>query len=315
MSAFLPSAGRRLFLGCVILFAHLVPLYFAKWDVPFLDRLTDGLPSPPGQPEVRLGWHSVLGRFSKWQIAFFGSVLVHQVVYFVHCLPGFLYQFVPVIQDGWKIQGEKKETFALQWKCFKVLMFNQFIIQTPLIAGTYFFTEMFGIPYEYERLPKWYQLVAQVLGCAVIEDTWHYFLHSWLHSKGMYKLIHKMHHEFQAPFGMQAEYAHPLETLILGGGFFFGILVYCNHLVLLWVWVFFRLQETIEVHSGYDLPLYVNPFHLIPFYGGARFHDFHHMNFTGNYASTFTWWDELLGTDVQYKKYYATLQDKRKKAE
>lgn len=53
--------------------------------------------------------------------------------------------------------------------------------------------------------------------------------------------------------------------------------------------------------SGYDIPL--NPLHLIPFYAGARFHDFHHMNFVGNYASTFTWWDKLLNTDNQYNKY------------
>lgn len=112
---------------------------------------------------------------------------------------------------------------------------------------------------------------------------------------------------FQSPFGMQAEYAHPLETLILGTGFFIGIVVFCNHVVLLWAWVICRLMETIDVHSGYDVPL--NPLHLVPFYAGARFHDFHHMNFIGNYASTFTWWDRLFGTDSQFIAY----QEKEKK--
>lgn len=59
--------------------------------------------------------------------------------------------------------------------------------------------------------------------------------------------------------------------------------------------------------SGYDVPL--NPLHLVPFYAGARFHDFHHMNFIGNYASTFTWWDRLFGTDSQFIAY----QEKEKK--
>lgn len=53
--------------------------------------------------------------------------------------------------------------------------------------------------------------------------------------------------------------------------------------------------------SGYDIPL--NPLHLVPFYAGARFHDFHHMNFIGNYASTFTWWDRIFGTDSQFIAY------------
>nr|QFF91458.1 methylsterol monooxygenase 1 2 isoform 2 [Potamotrygon motoro] len=97
---------------------------------------------------------------------------------------------------------------------------------------------------------------------------------------------------------MQAEYAHPAETVILGMGFFIGIMIFCNHVILLWAWVTFRLLETIDVHSGYDIPW--NPLHLIPFYGGSRFHDFHHMNFVGNYSSTFTWWDKLFGTDLQF---------------
>lgn len=47
---------------------------------------------------------------------------------------------------------------------------------------------------------------------------------------------------------MQAEYAHPAETIILGAGFFIGIMIFCNHVFFLWAWVCFRLLETIDVH-------------------------------------------------------------------
>ncbi|XP_035563722.1 methylsterol monooxygenase 1-like [Canis lupus familiaris] len=136
-------------------------------------------------------------------------------------------------------------------------------------------------------MPRWYMLLARCFGCAVIEDTWHYFLHRLLHHKRIYKYIHKVHHEFQAPFGMEAEYAHSLETLILGTGFFIGIMLLCDDVILLYTWVAIRLIETIDVHSGYDIPL--NPLNLILFCAGSRHHDSHHMNFIGNYASTFTW--------------------------
>lgn len=39
-------------------------------------------------------------------------------------------------------------------------------------------------------------LLAQCFGCAVIEDTWHYFLHRALHHRRIYKYIHKVHHDF-----------------------------------------------------------------------------------------------------------------------
>ncbi|KAG8135061.1 putative C-4 methylsterol oxidase-like protein [Naja naja] len=205
--------------------------------------------------------------------------------------------------------GDRPETWTGQWKCFKILMFNHFCIQLPLIMGTHYFTEYFNIPFDWETMPRWFVILAQCFGCAVIEDTWHYFLHRLLHHKRIYKYIHKTHHEFLAPFGMQAEYAHPLETIILGTGFFIGIIVFCNHVILLYAWLVCRLIETIDVHSGYDIPL--NPLHFLPFYAGARYHDFHHMNFTGNYASTFTWWDKLFATDSQYNSYKEKMQKQK----
>ena len=49
---------------------------------------------------------------------------------------------------------------------------------------------------------------------------------------------------------------------------------------------------------------------------GAKFHDFHHKNFNGNYASSFVWWDKIFGTDSQWKEYYAkTGGVSRKKAD
>lgn len=55
---------------------------------------------------------------------------------------------------------------------------------------------------------------------------------------------------------MQAEYAHPAETIILGAGFFIGIMIFCNHVFFLWAWVSFRLLETIDVHRFHILYSY-----------------------------------------------------------
>ncbi|KAK7092451.1 methylsterol monooxygenase 1-like [Littorina saxatilis] len=277
-----------------------------------MENITTNTPQIAAQlfeyvPEVRNhfkdAWIHMTDNYTKFQIATWGSILVHEFVYFAACLPAFLFQFLPFMHR-YKLQKDKAETADKQWKCFRLLMFNHFIIQAPLIFGTYTFTEMFGIPYDYDHMPPWWDLCLRVFGCAVIEDAWHYFLHFALHDRRVYKHIHKVHHHFQTPFGMTAEYAHPLETLILGAGFFIGIMMFCNHFILLWAWVTVRLFETIDVHSGYYVP-WLNMFHLIPFYAGAEFHDFHHYNFVGNYASTFTWWDKIFGTDHQYKEFRA----------
>jgi len=81
-----------------------------------------------------------------------------------------------------------------------------------------------------------------------------------------------------------------------------------------------RMWETADVHSGYDIPLmdWFNVLRILPFYGGARFHDFHHKAFTVNYASTFYFWDWVFGTDKMYQKHNAErkgLAEKEKKME
>ncbi|KAI8495710.1 Methylsterol monooxygenase 1 [Branchiostoma belcheri] len=262
--------------------------------------MADYMPDNPLSGPFEASWRYMTAHYTEFQIATWGSLIVHELLYFLICLPGFVFQFLPFMQK-YKIQNDKPETWAGQIQCLKVIMFNHFFIQLPLMCGTYHFTQWFGIPYDYDSMPPWYVLCMQVFCCAVVEDLWHYVLHRIMHHRRYYKYVHKVHHHFQVPFGATAEYAHPVETVVLGTGFFLGILMFCTHMVQMWAWVAVRLIETIDVHSGYDLPYH--PLHLIPFYGGARFHDFHHMNFTGNYSSTFTWWDKLFGTDQQYKDY------------
>uniref|UniRef100_A0A8D0GFP9 Methylsterol monooxygenase 1 n=1 Tax=Sphenodon punctatus TaxID=8508 RepID=A0A8D0GFP9_SPHPU len=181
------------------------------------------LPENPLQQPFKNAWNYMLDNYTKFQIATWGSLIVHELAYFLLCFPGFVFQFIPYMQ--------------------------KYKIQQPLLSSLH-----------------WLPLPERILHKLLIFT---------------YKALHNL-----SPFGMQAEYAHPLETIILGMGFFIGIIVFCNHVILLWAWVICRLMETIDVHSGYDIPL--NPLHLLPFYAGAQFHDFHHMNFVGNYASTFT---------------------------
>lgn len=57
--------------------------------------------------------------------------------------------------------------------------------------------------------------------------------------------------------------------------------------------------------------------HIVPFWAGAEHHDFHHMTFTSNFATSFRWWDRLFGTDKNYLRYRERLQaaDKMSAAE
>lgn len=97
---------------------------------------------------------------------------------------------------------------------------------------------------------------------------------------------------------MCAEYAHPIETMVLGVGTLIGPLLMADHFVTLLAWLSVRVLQTVEVHSGYDFPW--SPNRWLPFWGGAEYHDFHHKTFLGPYASTFTWTDGWFNTKAAY---------------
>ena len=51
-------------------------------------------------------------------------------------------------------------------------------------------------------------------------------------------------------------------------------------------------------------PVWFSPTKLIPFYGGAEHHDYHHWVgglSSGNFASVFTWCDYIYGTDKGFR--------------
>jgi len=100
--------------------------------------------------------------------------------------------------------------------------------------------------------------------------------------------------------------------VVLGVGFFIGTVLTVSHFVLIWAWIALRLLDTIDTHTGYDVP-FLNPMNLVPGYVGSRYHDFHHYNFTGNYSSTFIWWDKLCGTNSQYLDYLKTTDNEKRR--
>ncbi|OQS06470.1 hypothetical protein THRCLA_01491 [Thraustotheca clavata] len=99
---------------------------------------------------------------------------------------------------------------------------------------------------------------------------------------------------------MTANYAHPAEIVILGIGTYLGPLFLIRHIMVVWLFTTFRIFQAVERHSGYDVSFL--PTSLIPIWAGPVHHDFHHEKFDYNYASFFTIWDWVLGTDVQFRQ-------------
>ena len=227
--------------------------------------------------KMTAGWSVVLDNFSPFVIAGPLTFVFHELVYFGAWVPWLVLDQIPYF-NKYKIQPEKKADGAMVAKCLKRLLLSHVFIQLPMQLLFHWVAQFLGFSMALP-LPPVRDLAWQLPAFFVIEDFYFYWIHRALHHKSVYKYVHKIHHEHTHPFGIAAEYAHPVETFFLGIGTLLGPLFFAKHMVTLWAWLFVRLWETVEDHSGYDLPW--NPTNFIPFWGGAVHHDFHHKTLQG----------------------------------
>ncbi|ORZ40450.1 hypothetical protein BCR44DRAFT_1399553 [Catenaria anguillulae PL171] len=211
-----------------------------------------------------------------------------------------------------KIQDAKLVTGADWFKCLKVVVRNQLTINIPWVCCTsasctpgrlracsggdanVLDVEGKGTTWA-ATMPSAAQVGKEFLVCALVEELLFYSSHRLFHWGPLYKRFHKIHHEFTAPIGLAATYAHPLEhtlsnlTPVLLGPALFGM-----HPLSAFVWITLAITTTIHTHSGYEL------------YGWptARKHDWHHYAFIYQFGVSGVV-DKWLGTDggERYRRY------------
>ncbi|RKF61845.1 Methylsterol monooxygenase [Erysiphe neolycopersici] len=226
------------------------------------------------------------------------SFVMHELIYFGRSIPWIIIGYIPYF-NKYKIQGQKIPTVKEQWECTKLVLISHFTVELPQIWLFHPITKAcgmsIGVPF-----PSLKTMCLQIAIFFVLEDTWHYWMHRAFHWGPLYKRIHKIHHHYSAPFGLAAEYASPIETMVLGAGTVLIPTLWCLitgnlHLVTMYLWIVCRLFQAIDSHSGYEFPWSLH--HFLPFWAGAEHHDIHHERFIGNYSSSFRWWDYLMDTE------------------
>ncbi|MSP63893.1 MAG: fatty acid hydroxylase family protein [Myxococcales bacterium] len=236
-------------------------------------------------------WRLLIESCSDFTLYALGPTVAVNVAYLVGSVCSLALDRLPSLRR-YKIQQRSNDRAAL-WRCVRHVVLNKFLAEIPMTVAAYPIFLWLGVRKDLP-LPGLGTVVATLVASFVIEDAWHYFAHRSLHTRWGWKHIHFMHHHYTTPFGVAANYAHPLETLWTGFGTVLPVLLFRPHLATMLLWIIVRQLQAISVHVGYDFPW--RPSRFLPFLGGARFHDRHHRRFNRNYAPTFVWIDRLLGT-------------------
>ncbi|KAI9592515.1 hypothetical protein BDF19DRAFT_425330 [Syncephalis fuscata] len=261
----------------------------------------EGLPYTPNFLEQQ--WISM---FSGRDPAIVLGVFIFIIMESIHFGGVLFYAFLSQFSFMEKYQLQSKTmSFAEQWKCLRLVIFNQIVVTLPSSFLFYSSAVQFGVK-VIDVFPTWQTFLFQVVLFCVYGDFYHYWAHRFLHLPWMYRNFHKTHHEFPAPAGIVAEYTHPVETLIYSFGITFGPFLWAAfvsdvHAITIITWVALFILHSTDTHTGYEMPWSLH--NIIPFFAATEHHDYHHVSFSNNFSNMFTWWDVLFGTDGRFTAY------------
>eukprot|EP01102_Stenamoeba_stenopodia_P001949 TRINITY_DN11761_c0_g1_i1.p1 TRINITY_DN11761_c0_g1~~TRINITY_DN11761_c0_g1_i1.p1 ORF type:complete len:267 (-),score=32.67 TRINITY_DN11761_c0_g1_i1:27-827(-) len=235
------------------------------------------------------------------------SFLVYQAIWCVCNVPYLVIEKYRLMQN-YKLQPKKPNAYENVRDLFRSLVIEQTFVLLPIsIASSVLLKD--SVSSNWSKTPSWFEIFWQVMFIHIVQDIVFYVIHRWLHTPWAYQKIHKVHHEYPAPFSVTSEHAHWFESLFgftfpLVAGWFLLSLVLTTKVHLLVVWVSLAVVQlrSAEGHSGYYLPWQIDYWPLFSWFnGGAPHHDLHHSQFNLNFGAR--WLDKLFGTDeVAYRK-------------
>ena len=141
-------------------------------------------------------------------------------------------------------------------------------------------------------------LFAGPVAFLLLQETYYYWIHRWMHRPGIYERVHRWHHESIETTAWTAFSFHPTEAVLQAVFLPVSVLLIPMHaLAFLTLLAVMTLSATIN-HAGVEIfPASWSRIPLLRGLIGATHHDVHHKQARYNFGLYFTFWDRWMGTE------------------
>ena len=138
----------------------------------------------------------------------------------------------------------------------------------------------------------WLFILFSTFTFVMFTDCLIYWIHRGLHSKLVYKHVHKQHHKWIVPTPFASYAIHPIDSFLQGVPYhIYPFLFPLNKLLYLTLFLFVNLWA-VSIHDGN----YHVPDLLKAYINGSAHHTDHHLYYNFNYGQFFTLWDHIGGS-------------------
>ncbi|MFD1787595.1 sterol desaturase family protein [Sphingomonas floccifaciens] len=150
---------------------------------------------------------------------------------------------------------------------------------------------------DWHAYPLWW-LPVSVLVYLVIQDTWFYWTHRWMHRPAVFKRVHAVHHASRPPTAWAAMAFHPFEAVTLAVVIPLLVLLIPIHVAMLGLVLGVMTVMGVTNHMGWEMfPRFLWGGRVGAWLITASHHQRHHDAYRCNYGLYFRFWDRLCGTD------------------
>lgn len=283
--------------------------------------------------------HRVAGLQFDLQSAYLRAFLQAAIVYYIAAI--FLHYIVPKIYRVQSVQVSTRQKGQIRreaWSSIGPLLVKAGI--WTLVEYMHFYKQQ----YPSRTISNMVQLHngsgCSLLGIAttvfildVLHDAWFYWTHRLLHSKFLYRWVHKMHHESRVPTAFTGYSFHPIEALIVFANEIFICFLFPIHVKVHRAYHMYTTIIHSGGHAGYEIAPCIPSIQglIYIFWNGlcrifsrregkdlpwvssklntVAHHDMHHRFPNVHFSLYMTHWDKLMGTEHKdYQSYVEKLQ-------
>ncbi|MBD2703072.1 sterol desaturase family protein [Spirosoma sp. BT702] len=179
------------------------------------------------------------------------------------------------------------------WSALTSLVFTGIAVGV-MLAYQRGYTKIYTDIHSYGLI--WYPVSISLV--LLIHETYYYWLHRWMHKPGVYKWVHKTHHDSLITTPWSAFSFHPLESTLQA--IVIPALTFVLPLHSTAVGLILIIMTLSGAINHLNVEIYPHAFDrhwLGRWLIGATHHSLHHSQFRYNFGLYFTFWDKWMKTE------------------
>ncbi|MEO7316926.1 MAG: sterol desaturase family protein [Ginsengibacter sp.] len=146
-------------------------------------------------------------------------------------------------------------------------------------------------------LSDWWYFPLSLIIYMLLQETYYYWIHRWMHIPRIFLIVHKVHHDSKISSPFTAFSFHPIEALLQA--VFIPVLLMIIPIHLYVIIALLTIMSLSSVVNHLDIEIYPegSQNNFSKWVIGATHHAQHHQRYKYNFGLYFTIWDRLKKTE------------------